>query len=208
MPRVRIVHTLVRLALVAVALYALHRGSGALLAQLDLSGWGGWALLLGVLIYALALAIPFVPGVELGLGLMAMFGRPGVLVVYGGTLLGLSLAYAVGRRVPLSALAGFAGWLRLPRLAGHLRRLGAAEASQAMAEVESLAPRRFGPVLTRHRYLLLAVAINLPGNALIGGGGGIAMLAGISRRFRYPLFLAVCVLAVAPVPLLFLIDWS
>ena len=203
-----IAQRLLKLALVCGALYALHRGSGLLLAQLDLGGWGGWALALGVMVYALALAIPFVPGVELGLGLMAMFGRSGALTVYVGTLLGLSLAYGVGRRVPFEALAGFAAWLRLPRLAAHLRRLGASDATQAMSEMEGLAPRRFGAVLARHRYLLLALAINLPGNALIGGGGGIALLAGLSRRFRYGWFLLTCALAAAPVPLLFLIDWS
>lgn len=198
------VPAIVRLLLLAGVLFAVHRGSGALLAHLDLSGWGGWALVLGTLIYAVALAIPFVPGVELGLGLMAMFGRPGAVLVYVGTLLGLSLAYGVGRRLPLSSLVALAAWLRLERLAQHLSRLAAAEPHRALADVEGLAPRRLVPVLARHRYLLLALAINLPGNALIGGGGGIAMLAGISRRFCFPCFVAVCALAVAPVPLLFL----
>jgi hypothetical protein len=42
--------------------------------------------------------------------------------------------------------------------------------------------------------------INMPGNSLIGGGGGIAMAAGYSRAFSYPAFLACAAVAVAPVP--------
>ena len=53
----------------------------------------------------------------------------------------------------------------------------------------------------RHRYLAMALAINTPGNSIIGGGGGIMMLAGPSRSFTpLPTFLTV-VLAVSPVPL-------
>jgi hypothetical protein len=36
------------------------------------------------------------------------------------------------------------------------------------------------------------------------GGGGIAMLAGISGLFTFPLFLACVALAVLPVPLIIL----
>jgi hypothetical protein len=47
----------------------------------------------------------------------------------------------------------------------------------------------------------LACLFNLPGNVVLGGGGGIALLAGLSRLYA-PLPMAVTVaLAVAPVPL-------
>jgi hypothetical protein len=57
------------------------------------------------------------------------------------------------------------------------------------------------PFLLRHRYLALAIALNLPGNFLLGGGGGIALLAGVSRLYAVPGFLATVTCAVAPVPL-------
>jgi hypothetical protein len=41
----------------------------------------------------------------------------------------------------------------------------------------------------------------VPGNAVIGGGGGIALLAGISGLFTFPRYLAIVSLAVLPVPL-------
>ena len=47
----------------------------------------------------------------------------------------------------------------------------------------------------------MAIAVNTPGNSIIGGGGGIMILAGLSGLFS-PLstFLTV-IIAVSPVPL-------
>jgi hypothetical protein len=66
------------------------------------------------------------------------------------------------------------------------------------------APRRILPFLLRHRYLALFVALNLPGNTLIGGGGGIALAAGMSGIFPIGPYLMTIAIAVAPVPLLIL----
>jgi hypothetical protein len=53
----------------------------------------------------------------------------------------------------------------------------------------------------RHRYIALALAVNVPGNAVIGGGGGIMMVAGLSGIFApLPTFVAIA-FAVSPVPL-------
>lgn len=38
-------------------------------------------------------------------------------------------------------------------------------------------------------------------NILIGGGGGIALMAGMSRLFPLPVYLLTVICAVAPVPL-------
>jgi len=67
--------------------------------------------------------------------------------------------------------------------------------------------RRFPPPINadevfgthRYRYLALAVLLNVPGNAVIGGGGGIAMLVGMTRLFSFPAYIATVVLAVSPV---------
>ena len=66
-------------------------------------------------------------------------------------------------------------------------------------------PKQFIPILLRHRYLAIAIALNTPGNALIGGGGGIALLAGASGLFSFWGFLLVLAVAVLPVPLLVMI---
>jgi hypothetical protein len=56
------------------------------------------------------------------------------------------------------------------------------------------------------RFLLIPLLLNLPGNAVIGGGGGIAMLAGFSRLFSFPVFVAMTAVAVSPVPLLIILS--
>ena len=62
-------------------------------------------------------------------------------------------------------------------------------------------PQWARPVIGTGRYLLVAVLLNLPGNALIGGGGGIAFIAGFSRLYAPMLTLVTFAVAVLPVPL-------
>ncbi|MFT5275990.1 MAG: hypothetical protein ACI9J2_002531 [Saprospiraceae bacterium] len=56
----------------------------------------------------------------------------------------------------------------------------------------------------RQRYIALILLINLPGNIVIGGGGGIAVIAGFSGIFKLSGFLIAISIAVAPVPMAFL----
>jgi hypothetical protein len=67
------------------------------------------------------------------------------------------------------------------------------------------APSRIVPFLLRHRYLVLAVLINLPGNAIIGDVGGIGLIVGMSRLFSFPKYVLLVSVAITPVPLLFLL---
>ena len=55
----------------------------------------------------------------------------------------------------------------------------------------------------RYRYPALAIAIAMPGNIVLGGGGGIALAAGLSRTFHPALFVLTVALATLPVPLAF-----
>jgi len=63
------------------------------------------ALWFSIGVYILWMALPFVPGIELGLALMVMLGLKGVLLVYLCTLLSLSLSFAIGRLIPLKAFS-------------------------------------------------------------------------------------------------------
>jgi len=47
------------------------------------------------------------------------------------------------------------------------------------------------------------LVLNLPGNSLVGGGGGIAFIAGLSGMFSYIGFILAIAIAVAPVPVFF-----
>jgi len=155
--------------------------------------------------YVVASAIPFVPGAEIGLGLMMVLGSGIALLVYASTVAALTLAYLIGRLVPARATAAGFAFFGLYRARDLVLQLAPLEAGARLDLLSARAPRRIVPVLLRHRYLALGVAFNLPGNTLIGGGGGIALAAGMSGL--YPLFAYVMIvaLAVAPVPLLVLL---
>jgi hypothetical protein len=86
-----------------------------------------------------------------------------------------------------------------------VENLAALDPQEKLDRLVRAAPNRVVPFLLRHRYLALMVLLNVPGNSLIGGGGGIAFAAGLSRLFPFPLFLATVMVAVAPVPVLFLL---
>jgi hypothetical protein len=45
--------------------------------------------------------------------------------------------------------------------------------------------------------------LNVPGNGLVGGGGGIAFMVGMSGLFSLNGYILTLLIAVAPVPLLF-----
>lgn len=151
-------------------------------------------------LYAGLIAIPFVPGVEVGLALIGMLGKQIAPLVYVCTLIGLTLSFLVGRLLPLAGLIWMMDALRFRRGAVLLRRVEPLSREERIAFLLERAPTRAIPFLLRHRYIALAVAVNLPGNFLIGGGGGIALVAGISRFFSFPGFLLTIALAVAPVP--------
>jgi hypothetical protein len=63
------------------------------------------------------------------------------------------------------------------------------------------APQRSIPALLRYRYVALVVALNFPGNVILGGGGGIALLAGLSGMFSFPQYLIATSVAALPVPI-------
>ena len=52
--------------------------------------------------------------------------------------------------------------------------------------------------------LMIAVTLNLPGNVLIGGGGGIGLIAGMSGLCPFPKYILCVSLAIAPLPILLL----
>jgi hypothetical protein len=164
---------------------------------------GAVAIVSLALAYAVALAMPFVPGVELGLLIMAAFGPVGALIAYAATLGGLSLAYAVGQVLPERVVVGL-----LARIGIAMPRDGIASAMKGMIAASGLtrsAPRRLAAVLLDHRYLTLAVCLNFPGNAALGGGGGLALLCGLSRQFGWRSFLLSVAIATSPVPILVLV---
>jgi len=74
------------------------------------------AIMTAAVVYILTSALPFVPGAEIGFGLIMLFGGKIALLVYIGMVAALILAFLVGRPLPLPVLAsafekiGFFKW--------------------------------------------------------------------------------------------------
>ena len=103
----------------------------------------------------------------------------------------------------------------LPRkwVKSHLNKIGFANASErhsddidGMLENFSLNQRfchsRFLSFLVKYRYPAIGILFNMPGNYLIGGGGGISLACGINRSISWKCFLLTVVVAISPLPLL------
>jgi hypothetical protein len=162
-------------------------------------------IMVTVVVYVLLTALPFVPGAEIGLSLMLMFGAPIVPVVYGATVVSMALAFLVGRLLPQNRVIALMHSFRIRRMAEVLERLQPMGPAERVHYIVEDAPRRIIPFAIRFRYLGFAVLINLPGNSILGGGGGLSMMAGFSRVFSLPAFVLTVSLAILPVPLLFYI---
>ena len=151
--------------------------------------------------YTLLTAIPFVPGVEIGLAVLMILGPKITGLVYVCTLAALCLSFAIGRFIPERALISFLNDLHLRKASRLLSELEGLSPQQRLQVMLEKSPKKIVPFLLKYRYLALMVAINLPGNIVIGGGGGIALMAGLSRLFSPPWFLVAIALAIAPIPL-------
>ncbi len=159
-------------------------------------------IMTAVVVYAICMMLPFVPGMEIGLALMLIFGPPIVPLVYGTTVVALALSFLAGRLVPQRTIIAGLSAVRLERAARKLEEVHSLDVRDRLPWLLRASPGRIVPLLLRFRYLALALLFNLPGNALLGGGGGIAMLSGMSRLFTFTGFVIATAVAVSPVPLL------
>ncbi|NNK77635.1 MAG: hypothetical protein HKP40_02875 [Litoreibacter sp.] len=158
-------------------------------------------ILVSTALYVVLIAIPFVPGAEIGMTLLSLFGVKVAAIVYFATVAGLSVAYSAGRMIVPTVLVTILAKLGLRRAAAFARQQEDLSEKEWLEALVSRTDKRLIPFLLRNRYVALALLINLPGSALIGGGGGIAMAAGLSRLFAPLPFLLTILIAVLPVPL-------
>lgn len=157
------------------------------------------------IIYVAASAIPFVPGAEIGFGLLLVFGARLAVLVYVSMIFALLIAYLAGRFMPVSIISRFFDFLGLTKAGELVREMDALDSKSRFERLTRSAPNRFIPFLLRHRHLALIVLLNMPGNSILGGGGGIAFSAGASRLYSLPAFVFSTMVAAAPIPILFLV---
>jgi len=151
--------------------------------------------------YVALMAVPFVPGAEIGIALLTAYGAAMAPVIYGATVLALGLAFALGRLLPTGVLIRLLWFFGLKRAAALVARAAELPRSRRVdVLLEGASPGLIALGL-RHRYVALALLVNVPGNMIIGGGGGILMLAGLSRLFAPVPTMACMAIGVSPVPL-------
>lgn len=150
--------------------------------------------------FFVASATPFVPGAEIGFGLLLMFGAQVAVIVYLAMVSALTVSFLVGRLVPAAQVADFFGYLGLGRARELTLALAPLAPEERLGLLAEKLPRRAVPVLLRHRYLALIALLNLPGNSVVGGGGGIALTAGVSGLFSLPAFVGAVMVAAMPIP--------
>ena len=199
-----------KISLIVGFLVLLNYGGSLVVEQINFQLWPEHEHLMirvlwfAIVVYVLWMAIPFVPGMELGLALMIMLGTRGIVLVYLCTLLSLSLSFTIGRLIPLHGFARFLGWLHLYKAQDLVLQLEPLNFEEKLNFLLRSAPSKVIPFLLKHRYLTSAIALNLPGNALIGGGGGIGLITGMSRLYPFPKYILLVSLAITPLPILLL----
>jgi hypothetical protein len=205
--RIALPRIAVRIAVVLMAAFAIARGMDwATSATGEVADDISTGMKLGtiaafLLLYALLIAVPFVPGIEIGIALLMLRGEEVAPYVYIATVAGLCLAYAAGQLVSYAWLHRLFADLRLRRACKLIERTRTMSREDRLDALRSALPGWLEPVAIRGRYVLLALLLNVPGNGVLGGGGGIAMAAGLTRMFAPGWTVATIALAVLPVPL-------
>jgi hypothetical protein len=198
---------LLRLALLAavivLATWGAHHARDALDLQIrpDNEQQVHRVLMAGAAAYVGLLALPFVPGAEIGLAMLAAFGPAIAPLVYACTVAAMMLAYTLGRLLPVRALERLLSALRMRRAASLVARAAPLSPEARLAMLLEGRPKRALELGLRHRYLALALAVNTPGNSIVGGGGGLMMMAGLSGIFSPLATLLTVAIAVSPVPI-------
>jgi hypothetical protein len=158
-------------------------------------------IMFGAAAYIGLLAFPFVPGAEIGLAMLAAFGAAIAPLIYVCTVASMILAYTAGRFLPVDVLRRILSAMRMHRAADLIARAAPLSGDERVAMLLQGQSARVVRLAVRYRYVTLAVAVNTPGNSIIGGGGGIMLMAGLSGIFSPLATVATIALAVSPVPL-------
>lgn len=207
-----LISRLVRVALVvsvAVALYVV----GQLVSEMIVGQFGlqvrahnepllHRTIMVAMFAYIILLAMPFMPAVEIGLGMIMIFGAKLSLLIYCSTVIALVLSYLGGRLLPPAMCAKVFGFVGLGQAERLFERLSGMSPDQRLTFFLQSSPAGLLPFAVRFRYLVLAILLNIPGNIVLGGGGGLGFVAGMTRVFAFPQYVLTVALAVAPVPLI------
>ncbi len=198
-----------RLLLLLLIILAINTGGAWLVHQVDFQIFPRHEPVLHILVlsfiafYILLMTLPFMPGIEVGVALMLLLGSKGAVLVYLSTLLALSISFAIGRVVSCQVICSVLNWLHFHKSCALIEQIEPMDPQQRLTFMYQRAPRKIVPFFLKHRYLAIAALLNLPGNALIGGGGGIGLIIGMSKIIPFHRYLFLLAVAISPIPLIF-----
>ncbi len=155
-----------------------------------------------MILFFVFMSLPFFPAIEIGLLLLALVNVEGVILIYCLTIMALSLAFEVGKRLPLGVLVSLLNFFHLTKASAIFNRMAEVEQPDRLDTLREHLGSDKVLFWVNHRYVLVALLLNTPGNSVIGGGGGIAMLCGMSGILSYGRFLLTTMLAALPIPVL------
>jgi hypothetical protein len=204
----------IKLLLLIVVIVLLNSGGGWLAQQVNFQLYPRHEPVLHLMIlgsfglYILLMTLPFMPGIEIGLALMLFLGSKGVFLVYLCTLVALSISFSIGRKIPPKSFSKFLDWLHLKKAHDLVLEMESLSLDERRTLLREKTPAKLAPHLLKYRYLTIAALLNLPGNALIGGGGGIGLIVGMSGIITYPRYLLLITIAISPVPIMIILKGS
>lgn len=205
---------IIKILILIGAIVLLNFGGGWVANQIEFQLYPRHEPMLNIIIlgsfalYILLMTLPFMPGIEIGLALMLFLGAKGVIIIYCCTIIALSISYAMGRKIPPRLFAKVLDWLYLKKARNLVIDIEHMPHNERVRFLQDKAPSKIAPYLLKHRYLMIAALLNLPCNALIGGGGGIGVISGMSGIMTYPRYLALVALAISPVPVTIIVKSS
>lgn len=157
--------------------------------------------MLGSLAYIALLALPFLPGAEIGSAMLAAFGPSIAPLIYIATVASMMLAFTIGRFLPIGALERVLSRLRMRHAAVLVAQAAPLLQEERLTMLLDGQSKHAVSLGLRYRYIALALAVDTPGNSIIGGGGGIMMIAGLRGIFPPTATFLTIVIAASPIPL-------
>ncbi len=151
-----------------------------------------YSLVIACVCYGVLLMFPFMPAFELGVVIMTMYGVDGVVGAYLATVIALMVSFFLGAFFIKNNTVE-----RFKKLPKHIHKLN------ENGLLSKILCRSLKALKTRP-YLSLALLLNLPGNAMLGGGGGIAMMAGASGTMKFYKYFLTLLVATSIIPVLIL----
>ena len=203
-----LLRTVARLGFIVAAVFIVHQLMSWVMLEAEIAKNG--PLMIGLVLvvlcaYIILISIPFVPGIEIAFSLMIIRGPEVVIWVYAATVLGLFLAFLAGQYLSYDYLHSIFRDMRMKRACDLLDTIKPLPSNERLSLLKSKIPHPLRPFLIEGRYAFIGVLLNIPGNALIGGGGGIMLVAGLSRIFSTCWILVTLLCVVAPIPIAILV---